>query len=49
MANLVNLESVSKSYGVRNLLDGVSLGVAEGDRPGQPGPRPARRRRDPAK
>ncbi|HWE88049.1 MAG TPA: ABC-F family ATP-binding cassette domain-containing protein [Pseudonocardiaceae bacterium] len=34
MANLVNLESVSKSYGVRNLLDGVSLGVAEGDRIG---------------
>ncbi|PRX49974.1 ATP-binding cassette subfamily F protein uup [Prauserella shujinwangii] len=34
MANLVNLESVSKSYGVRPLLDGVSLGVAEGDRIG---------------
>ncbi|WP_037317361.1 ABC-F family ATP-binding cassette domain-containing protein [Amycolatopsis orientalis] len=34
MANLVNLESVSKSYGVRPLLDGVSLGVAEGQRVG---------------
>ncbi|WP_447005567.1 ABC-F family ATP-binding cassette domain-containing protein [Saccharothrix isguenensis] len=34
MANLVNLESVSKSFGVRPLLDGVSLGVAEGDRIG---------------
>ncbi|WP_410655300.1 ABC-F family ATP-binding cassette domain-containing protein [Amycolatopsis sp. lyj-112] len=34
MANLVNLESVSKSYGVRPLLDGVSLGVAEGQRIG---------------
>ncbi|TDQ04291.1 ABC-F family ATP-binding cassette domain-containing protein [Labedaea rhizosphaerae] len=34
MANLVNLESVSKSYGIRPLLDGVSLGVAEGDRIG---------------
>ncbi|WP_116048431.1 ABC-F family ATP-binding cassette domain-containing protein [Amycolatopsis palatopharyngis] len=34
MVNLVNLESVSKSYGVRPLLDGVSLGVAEGDRIG---------------
>jgi ABC transport system ATP-binding/permease protein len=31
MANLVNLESVTKSYGIRPLLDGVSLGVAEGD------------------
>ena len=27
MANLVSLERVSKSYGVRILLDGVSLGV----------------------
>ncbi|WP_103336886.1 ABC-F family ATP-binding cassette domain-containing protein [Amycolatopsis sp. CA-126428] len=34
MANLVNLESVSKSYGVKPLLDGVSLGVAAGQRIG---------------
>lgn len=34
MANLINLEDVSKSYGVRPLLDGVSLGVAEGERIG---------------
>jgi ATP-binding cassette subfamily F protein uup len=34
MANLVNLESVSKSFGVRPLLDGVSLGVGDGDRIG---------------
>ncbi|MGH3917699.1 MAG: ABC-F family ATP-binding cassette domain-containing protein [Pseudonocardiaceae bacterium] len=34
MANLVNLEAVSKSYGIRPLLSGVSLGVAEGDRIG---------------
>ncbi|RZQ63473.1 ABC-F family ATP-binding cassette domain-containing protein [Amycolatopsis suaedae] len=34
MVNLVNLESVSKSYGVRPLLDDVSLGVAAGDRIG---------------
>ncbi len=34
MANLVNIESVSKAYGTRTLLDGVSLGVAEGDRVG---------------
>ena len=32
--NLVNLETVSKAYGTRTLLDGVSLGVAEGDRIG---------------
>jgi ATP-binding cassette subfamily F protein uup len=32
--NLVNLESVGKGYGTRVLLDGVSLGVAEGDRTG---------------
>ncbi|WP_299558598.1 ABC-F family ATP-binding cassette domain-containing protein [uncultured Mycolicibacterium sp.] len=31
MANLINLERVSVSYGTRTLLDGVSLGVAEGD------------------
>ncbi len=34
MANLINLESVHKSYGVRALLDGVSLGVAAGERIG---------------
>ena len=34
MANLVNLEAVSKSYGIRPLLSGISLGVAEGDRIG---------------
>ncbi|WP_409184969.1 ABC-F family ATP-binding cassette domain-containing protein [Amycolatopsis sp. VS8301801F10] len=34
MANLVNLESVSKSYGVKPLLDNVSLGVAQGQRIG---------------
>src|SRR5215217_1410447 len=34
MANLVNLESVSKSFGIRPLLDGVSLGVGVGDRIG---------------
>ncbi|NUT90571.1 MAG: ABC-F family ATP-binding cassette domain-containing protein [Saccharothrix sp.] len=34
MANLVNLETVSKSFGVRPLLDSVSLGVGEGDRIG---------------
>ncbi len=34
MTNLVNLESVHKSYGVRPLLDGVSLGVSQGDRIG---------------
>ncbi|MFG2299350.1 ABC-F family ATP-binding cassette domain-containing protein [Actinacidiphila glaucinigra] len=32
--NLVNVESVSKVYGTRTLLDGVSLGVSEGDRIG---------------
>ncbi len=32
--NLVNLESVVKSYGHRALLDGVSAGVATGDRVG---------------
>lgn len=32
--NLVNLESVGKVYGTRALLDGVSLGVSEGDRTG---------------
>ncbi|MEV5542927.1 ABC-F family ATP-binding cassette domain-containing protein [Saccharopolyspora shandongensis] len=34
MVNLVNLESVSKSYGVRPLLDGVSLGISAGERIG---------------
>ncbi|HET6704799.1 ABC-F family ATP-binding cassette domain-containing protein [Amycolatopsis sp.] len=34
MANLVNLEAVSKSYGVKPLLEGVSLGVAAGQRIG---------------
>ena len=32
--NLVNLEAVSKVYGTRTLLDGVSLGVSERDRIG---------------
>ena len=31
MANLVNAERVSKSYGTRILLDDVSLGLAKGD------------------
>ena len=34
MSNLLNLELVSKSYGVRPLLSEVSLGVGEGDRIG---------------
>ncbi len=34
MVNLINLESVSKSYGVRPLLDGVSLGITAEDRIG---------------
>ena len=34
MSNLVNLERVSKSYGVRPLLDDVSLGIAAGERIG---------------
>jgi ATP-binding cassette subfamily F protein uup len=33
-ANLVNLESVVVAHGTRMLLDGVSLGIAEGDRIG---------------
>ncbi|MBV9593803.1 MAG: ABC-F family ATP-binding cassette domain-containing protein, partial [Actinobacteria bacterium] len=33
-ANLVNLETVGKSYGTTTVLDGVSLGVADGDRIG---------------
>ena len=32
--NLVNVEDVAKTYGTRVLLDGVSLGVADGDRIG---------------
>jgi ATP-binding cassette subfamily F protein uup len=32
--NLVNVEAVSKVYGTRALLDGISLGVSEGDRIG---------------
>jgi ABC transport system ATP-binding/permease protein len=32
--NLVNLEGVRKGYGTRTLLDGVSLGLGEGDRVG---------------
>jgi len=34
MANLVNLERVSKAYGVRPLLTEVSLGVAASERIG---------------
>ncbi len=34
MVNLLNLEKVTKSYGVRILLDEVSLGVGEGERIG---------------
>ena len=33
-ANLVNLENVSKAYGPLVLLDGLSLGVAAGERIG---------------
>ena len=34
MANLLNLERVSKAYGVRPLLADVSLGIGEGERIG---------------
>ena len=34
MANLINLETVTKSYGLKTLLDNVSLGVQTGDRIG---------------
>ena len=34
MANLINLESVSKSFGLKTLLNDVSLGVQTGDRIG---------------
>ncbi|MGV0408528.1 ABC-F family ATP-binding cassette domain-containing protein [Corynebacterium resistens] len=32
--NLINLENVSKTYGLKTLLDGVSLGINVGDRVG---------------
>ena len=32
--NLVNLETVSKSFGTRRLLDGVSIGIGRGERVG---------------
>ncbi|MBV9025583.1 MAG: ABC-F family ATP-binding cassette domain-containing protein [Streptomycetaceae bacterium] len=32
--NLVNAEAIDKVYGTRTLLDGISLGVSEGDRIG---------------
>ena len=34
MVNLINLENVSKTWGLKTLLDGVSLGVQSGDRIG---------------
>ncbi|QGU04066.1 ABC-F family ATP-binding cassette domain-containing protein [Corynebacterium comes] len=34
MANLINLENVTKSWGLKTLLDGVSIGVQTGDRIG---------------
>jgi ABC transport system ATP-binding/permease protein len=34
VANLVNLETVAKAYGTTVVLDGVSLGVADGERIG---------------
>lgn len=34
MANLINLENVSKSFGLKTLLDSVSLGVQTGERIG---------------
>ncbi len=34
MANLINLENVSKTWGLKTLLDGVSLGVQTSDRIG---------------
>lgn len=30
MANLINLEQVNKSFGIKPLLENVSLGVQEG-------------------
>src|SRR6201991_993660 len=38
MSNLVNLERVSKAYGVRPLLTDVSLGISAGERVGIVGP-----------
>jgi len=32
--NLINLESVSKAFDIKQLLDGVSLGISEGERIG---------------
>ena len=34
MVNLINLEKVSQSFGLKTLLDNVSLGVNSGDRVG---------------
>lgn len=34
MPNLINLENVSKTYGLQTLLDSVSLGINSGDRVG---------------
>ena len=34
MASLVNLETVTKSYGTTTVLDGVSLGIGDGERVG---------------
>ncbi len=34
MANLINLENVSKSYGTTNVLDSVSLGIGDSDKIG---------------
>ena len=34
VVNLINLENVEKSYGLKTLLDKVSLGINEGDRIG---------------
>ena len=34
MANLINLENVSKTWGLKTLLDGVSLGIQTADRIG---------------
>ncbi|MEP7021153.1 MAG: ATP-binding cassette domain-containing protein, partial [Pseudonocardiales bacterium] len=34
MANLVNVETITKAYGTTTVLDGVSLGITDGDRIG---------------
>jgi ATP-binding cassette subfamily F protein uup len=34
VANLVNVETITKAYGTTTVLDGVSLGIADGDRIG---------------